>query len=176
MKITQEKIVDAALDVAGERGLSNLTMKDIAAQLGIKTPSLYNHVASLGEVRELLTQRALIELTEVMKDAALGLSGKEALYAMAYKYRGFALRHPSLYDSVQWVGRSKSEKTSELSEKFLQIFEKILAPFSLTFEKKIQIIRVLRSYLHGFVVLDFEVDVDVEESFEYGLRLIIEHL
>ena len=43
---TKEKIVLATLDLAAKYGLKSLSMSQIADEVGIKKPSLYNHFAS----------------------------------------------------------------------------------------------------------------------------------
>jgi len=174
MKISQEKIIDTAVKIADEKGLPNLTLREIAADLQIKTPSLYNHIQSLDEVYDLIAQRGLRRLTEEVTDAALGPSGKSALYAMARTYRTFASQNPSLYVSTQWVSAWQSAATKQTADRLIQVFIKVLQPFGFSHEKNIQLIRVLRSYLHGFALLHFEMNIDVDASFEYGLSLLIE--
>ena len=46
-----EAVVAAAAALADEDGLAELTLARLAAALGIRTPSLYAHVDSLGDLR-----------------------------------------------------------------------------------------------------------------------------
>lgn len=46
----KEEIILAALELAAEKGLSGVTMSQIADRLGIKKPSLYNHFGSKDEI------------------------------------------------------------------------------------------------------------------------------
>ena len=39
----KEEIIEAALGLAAERGLGNVSMAMIAERVGIRKPSLYNH-------------------------------------------------------------------------------------------------------------------------------------
>lgn len=43
---TRDEIVAAAWDVAGEKGLASLTLRDVAERVGMRAPSLYNHFPS----------------------------------------------------------------------------------------------------------------------------------
>lgn len=41
--LDKEKIIEVAARLADEKGIANVTMKVLAAELGIKSPSLYKH-------------------------------------------------------------------------------------------------------------------------------------
>ncbi|WP_406865002.1 TetR/AcrR family transcriptional regulator C-terminal domain-containing protein [Streptomyces sp. HUAS MG47] len=59
--ITRERIMTTALRLVDEHGPEALTVSRVAAELGVKGPSLYNHIAGKAELveglRELLTER-----------------------------------------------------------------------------------------------------------------------
>lgn len=42
-KIDKKAIIDAAANIADEKGIANVTLKVLATELGIKSPSLYKH-------------------------------------------------------------------------------------------------------------------------------------
>ena len=46
----KEEIIQAALRLASKNGIDNVSMSQIAMQLGIKKPSLYNHFRSKDEI------------------------------------------------------------------------------------------------------------------------------
>jgi TetR/AcrR family transcriptional regulator, tetracycline repressor protein len=48
--LTRAKVLDAALRLAGENGLAGLSMRKLAAALGVEAMSLYNHVANKGDL------------------------------------------------------------------------------------------------------------------------------
>ncbi len=75
----------------------------MAAQLGVKSPSLYVHVDGLSGLRRLIAARAARELTDAIRTAEAGRSGHEALTALAVVYRGYASEHPGTYASTQDV-------------------------------------------------------------------------
>ena len=51
-KSTKDKIFDAALDLFAERGYDGVSIRDIAAAVGIKESSIYKHYASKAEILE----------------------------------------------------------------------------------------------------------------------------
>ncbi|MER6663724.1 TetR/AcrR family transcriptional regulator C-terminal domain-containing protein [Amycolatopsis japonica] len=57
MALSREKVLDAALRLAGEQGLAGLSMRKLAADVGVEAMSLYNHVANKGDLLDGLTAR-----------------------------------------------------------------------------------------------------------------------
>lgn len=47
-------LVLAAAELADERGMGEVTLASLAAKLGVRSPSLYNHVNGLAGLRTLL--------------------------------------------------------------------------------------------------------------------------
>ena len=94
-------VVDAAARLADADGLESLTLAQLAAQLGVRGPSLYSHVASLADVRLRLGERGARELAAAMGRAAAGRAGRDALLAVADAYRSYAHAHPGTYAAMQ---------------------------------------------------------------------------
>ena len=46
MRVTKEDVIRAASDLADQQGLNGVSLKSVAEQLGLRAPSLYNHVLS----------------------------------------------------------------------------------------------------------------------------------
>ncbi len=68
----------------------------------------------------------------------------------------FAKTWPGQYQLVQKVKLWKSDETKELSEQIIEIFSKILQKYALSEDDTIHFIRTLRSYLHGFALLEMD--------------------
>ncbi|MDI9978876.1 TetR/AcrR family transcriptional regulator [Rhodococcus sp. IEGM 1307] len=63
--MTKADVRDAALTLFAQRGYHGTSLKEIAEKLGIRTPSLYNHIDSKGA---LLSQIVLDTLDQVVLD------------------------------------------------------------------------------------------------------------
>ena len=48
--LTRERVLRAAVDLADERGIEALTMRNLGQQLGVEAMSLYNHVANKDDI------------------------------------------------------------------------------------------------------------------------------
>jgi AcrR family transcriptional regulator len=63
---TRLEIIEAAWAVAREQGLAQITLRDIAARIGMKAPSLYSHVDSKNAIYDAMFAQAWTECREVM--------------------------------------------------------------------------------------------------------------
>src|SRR5947208_17177660 len=48
--LSRERVLQAAIRLADEGGIASLTMRRLARELGVEAMSLYNHVASKGDL------------------------------------------------------------------------------------------------------------------------------
>jgi AcrR family transcriptional regulator len=67
---THREILDAAWEMAREAGLSQITLRDLARQVGMQAPSLYSHFASKNAIYDAMFGQAWTECLGVMSDAA----------------------------------------------------------------------------------------------------------
>jgi len=69
--LSRQSVLDGAQDLFAERGYRSTSMKDIAEALGVRAPSLYNHVSSKQEVlfaiMDTAMDRALAALDEALR-------------------------------------------------------------------------------------------------------------
>lgn len=52
--LDKNMIVSRAAQMANEIGLENVTLKVIAKEFGVQTPSLYNHIKNLDDLKKSL--------------------------------------------------------------------------------------------------------------------------
>ncbi|CAO5158341.1 Regulatory protein [Frankia sp. AiPs1] len=55
--LSRDRVLDAALELADSEGLAGLSMRRLATRLGVEAMSLYNHVASKGDLLDGLASR-----------------------------------------------------------------------------------------------------------------------
>jgi AcrR family transcriptional regulator len=67
---TRREILGVAWQLARERGLSQLTLRDIAHQVGMRAPSLYSHFESKNAIYDAMFATAWTECLAVMTAAA----------------------------------------------------------------------------------------------------------
>src|SRR3954452_20752545 len=91
-----ERVVDAASEIADAEGLDAVTLARVAGGLGVRAPSLYNHVYGRAGLLRGVALRGVCGLTAALRAAAVGLFGADALAAPARAYRVYAGAHPGL--------------------------------------------------------------------------------
>jgi AcrR family transcriptional regulator len=96
-RLDRAAVVQAAVELLDSEGPQGLSLKALAARLGVQTPSLYNHVAGMPGLLGALALRNAEELAACMGEAAMGRSGAAAVMAVAEAYRGYIKRHAGLY-------------------------------------------------------------------------------
>jgi AcrR family transcriptional regulator len=67
---TRRDILDAAWQVARERGLAQVTLRDVALRVGMRAPSLYTHFESKTAIYDAMFGDAWTECLAVMRTAA----------------------------------------------------------------------------------------------------------
>lgn len=173
-----DKVVDAASDVLEREGPDKLSLAAVAKRLGVKTPSLYNHIGGIDALRSALRLRALHDLGGAMQRAAMGRSGHDALRAIATAYRGYARQHPGLYALTQRVDDANDRDIEAASRGVVEGVLAVLRGYALGGEEALHATRCLRSALHGFVTLEtsggFGLPLSADASFEH-LVAVVDH-
>jgi AcrR family transcriptional regulator len=163
-------VVAAAADLADANGLDAVTLAAVAGAVGVRTPSLYNHVGGLDDVRRGVALTALREIGDALRDAAVGRAGDDALTAMAHAYRAYAREHPGRYAATQRAPAADDAELSAAGARAVDVLLAILRAYDLEGDAAIHAARAVRSALHGFVALEtgggFGIAVDLDESFD----------
>ncbi len=178
--IKPEIVIAAAADIADRNGWDQITLANVAGQLGIKTPSLYNHVEGLPDLRLKLAIHATRLLKDQLNDAAIGQAGKQALIEIGKAYVRFVQRHPGLYEAINRATDQKPPELEELSGGILNLFIRLMQPLGIQQDESTHAIRGLRSMVHGFASLEsmggFQMQEDLMESITKSITYYINGL
>ena len=180
--LTAADVVQAAADIADERGYQQLTIGLVAARLGIRAPSVYKHVSGLAELQHRLATRAMAELGDAVATAVAGRAGRDALAGLARACRDYVVAHPGRYAAT--VGAEFNGPGDPLlaaAGRVIELIAAVLRGYCIPEPDLVHAIRTVRCVLHGWCMLQltnaFQWSGDVERSFEqlisfmdYGLR------
>ena len=180
--LTAADVVQAAADIADERGYQQLTIGLVAARLGIRAPSVYKHVSGLAELQHQLATRAMSELGDAVAAAVAGRAGRDALAGLARVCRDYVAAHPGRYAATvgaEFAG--PGDPLLAVSTRVIELIAAVLRGYDIPEPHLVHAIRTVRCVLHGWCMLQltnaFQWSGDVERSFEqlisfmdYGLR------
>jgi len=171
--LTRTRVVDEAGFLADELGLDHFTLAALAERLGVRQPSLYKHIESMGGLQRDISVAAKGALAYVLAKAAIGRAGGHAIASIARAYRSWAKEHPGLYAASQRPPAAGDAENEAISRAAVQVIADVLAANGLSGDDAVHVIRALRASLHGFVVLEtagaFALDADVNDSFDIML-------
>jgi AcrR family transcriptional regulator len=88
--LSKERVLRAAVAVADEGGIESLSMRKLAAELGVKAMSLYNHVANKDEVLDGILEAVANEIVLASGEP----EWKAAIRNSAVSAHETLLRHP----------------------------------------------------------------------------------
>jgi AcrR family transcriptional regulator len=154
--LSRERVLRAAIALADERGLGELTMRKLASQLGVEAMSLYNHVANKHDLLD-----GMIDLVFGEIDApATGGDWKAELRKRAISTRAALLRH-------RWaVGEMEGRGTHGRSN--LRLHDAVLgclrgAGFSV--EMTVRAMSVQDAYIYGFALQQTDMTPQTADDF-----------
>ncbi|MGE5335696.1 MAG: TetR/AcrR family transcriptional regulator [Nitrososphaerota archaeon] len=170
-------VVEAAAKLVDEEGIEQLSLGRLAERLGIRTPSLYNHVAGLPGLRYELAIYCARDLLAHLTRATIGRSRAEAIRALADAYRDYGLRYPARYQFTLRAPSTEDVQLAAVAQQLLEVIGAVLRSYQLSDENMIHAIRSLRSIVQGFVSLEiaggFAMPVNLDDSFHWLVDLFI---
>ena len=161
-------------------GLDKLTLSAVADHLGVRTPSLYNHIEGLDGLRRELSLLGMYELDRRLQRAALGKSGNDALDAMLHAYRAFAKERPGVYAATLHVPAPNDLQVQSASQAIIETVLTVLEPYKLNHDDAIHVVRGFRAIGHGFATLEavgaFGIALEADDSYQRSISTFLQGL
>ncbi|MBU4555831.1 MAG: TetR/AcrR family transcriptional regulator, partial [Actinobacteria bacterium] len=202
--LNRDRVLVAAVEIADERGLAAVTMREVASRLGVEAMSLYNHVANKDDILDGMID-LVVEQIDVPADAD---HWHEAMRRRAISAREVFTRHPwasALLDSRESSGPTRlryldsilgalmragfsvdgAARAFSLLDSYIYGFGIQQMNFSAdegasTEEMAEAILAYIPAeeypYLHTMASHAMEVGYDVDSDFEFGLEIILDGL
>src|SRR3989441_7458755 len=175
--LDQATVVEAAARLVDEEGIEQLSLGRLAERLGVRTPSLYNHIAGLPGLKHDLALYCLRDVLNRLLRATIGKSRAEAIFALATAYRDYARETPGRYALTLQAPDPGDQELQAIARQLVDVIRAVLAPYRLSEEDAIHAIRGMRSLVHGFISLEvaggFGMPVDQDASFHWLINLYI---
>ncbi|MBW4437279.1 MAG: TetR/AcrR family transcriptional regulator [Pleurocapsa minor GSE-CHR-MK-17-07R] len=173
VKVTVPAIVDRAREMIVQEGYDGLTLARLAAALGIRAPSLYNHFRDKSELVREINRMTYVALTAAMMDARIpDAEPVEAFLNMMRAYRGFASRNAVLY-RLAFVSMSDGELFDrEVYAALAQPMQEVVAQLCGE-ERALPVLRGAWALAHGFAMLEMSAQFNrggsLDEAYEAAI-------
>lgn len=176
--LDKKTIIEAAANIADKEGIANVTLKVLANELEVKSPSLYKHFSGgLDELNKELMLYGWRSLESEITRAAIGRAKDDAIIAICYAYRNFVNKHKGLFEAMQWYNMYQSEEHLQATQGTIGILFQVLESYGLTEEQKVHCVRMLRGFLQGFSTIEshggFGNPTPLNETFDFALKTIL---
>lgn len=163
---TRQQIAATALRIADTEGITAVSMRRVAAELGAGTMTLYHYVRTKTDLVALMEDAIMAEF--LVPPGELPDDWRQALTAIARRTRSSYLRHPWAVTGMRGAG---------LSPHALDHFEQSLSAVAgtgLDPAGRLELIATVDDYVHGFVLKN-DVEPGVEAVADHA-SVIEEHL
>ncbi|MBF6093271.1 TetR/AcrR family transcriptional regulator [Nocardia cyriacigeorgica] len=203
--LSRDRVIDAAMRLADEKGAAGVTMRAVAAGLGVEAMSLYNHVAGRDDILDGMVDAVFGEIDL----PAAGPDWKSAMRERAHSTRAALRRHrwavgmldsrshpgPATlrhHDAVLGVLRAGGFSTAMAAHAFSVIdsylYGFVLQELSLPFRNRAELDEVATGILSDAPAGEYphlteliadqalRRDYSYADEFEFGLTLILDAL
>jgi AcrR family transcriptional regulator len=123
-RLTRESIVAAAREVVAADGVRGLSLRPLAASLGVTAPALYAHFDSKESLLAAVAEEEFASLITHLEAATTGLSDPIArIKAQCHAYVAYAVAHPALFEVLfvfrpAWARQPAAEELPIASKAF----------------------------------------------------------
>ncbi len=178
--LTSQRVVDAAVELADKEGFERLSLARVADELGVRPPSLYEHVEGLGGLQQAMRLRGLEAMAAAFRRGATGRSRDDAVRSLADAFRSFAREHPALYEATVRSTERDSAEVRAVAQEVLDVLFAVFDGYGIRGEQAVHAARYLRSVLHGFVSLEraggFGMPTELEASYQRIVKAVLANL
>lgn len=172
-------VIEKAAQLANQIGLENIQLKTLADSLNIQSPSLYNYIKGLDDLRHelmLYGWRSMEErMMEVSADA--GDNGYAAWEAICRVFYSYATKNPGVFSAMLWYNKYQDDETKKVTERLFSTCLQIASTLSISEDHCNHLIRTFRAFLEGYCLLvnnnAFGHEFSVDESFNISLQVLI---
>jgi AcrR family transcriptional regulator len=175
-------ILEAALELIGETGVSSLSLREIARRIGVTTAAPYHHFKDRGELLLQIGMLGYSQLLLVLEEAAATTGDAEKVCEAEFRaYLHFARKHSAVYAvmfSAELPQYDDSRKVKTVADRcFALVCGSVARCRSLSEKMSAEAALSIWALMHGLVVLDqsklLEESRSVQERIALQAALVI---
>ena len=150
-KTSPDAIVQAAAELIQTNGLASLSMRTLAARLGVRASSLYRHFPDRSSIERTVATRAAEQLLDCLKLSIQGRTGETAVLVASRAYLDYASTQKAFYDLLM-QDYFPASGLSTAPQYIWEFFVNLLSTAG-QIDQDVSGAAALWSFLHGYVVL-----------------------
>ena len=180
--LTKDIIVAEAIAFIENTGQPVISLHELARRLGIKTPSLYNHIRNTKELQYEVFQYAVDKFVTHQKNGVADKKKDEAVRAFAEAYYAFATDNKGLYRLIMSIPSEDDDRANEMAVPLLDTVVAILSDYGLAPDMIAHWQLVFRAILHGFIsqvdlgYFYYYNSIDLKKSREIAVQCFLDGL
>ena len=162
--LTTDQVVSAAMEVYSRKGVSSLSIRSVASELGVAPNALYSHIDS----KDALIGRVIDRIIGETEEPSFDSEWREGLRLLMIRSRAVLLRHPALMP--EFLSRpARGANALRLGETTLRFLEN----GGVVGSDAVAALRVLLVYTIGFAAQESprSADPDGERRREDSVRM-----
>lgn len=168
-RIDLDALLAVALEIVDDDGPSELTLSNVASELGVRPSALYTHVDGVDGLHDVVAVRARSNLTKSVQSSAIGVAGADAVHAIAWAYRDFAQQHPGQYRVTITHASNHPDGTAGIHD----VFEAVFTAVGLSDSDANAAATSAHASLHGFVSMEANGAISDDDHFAHLVRFLV---
>ncbi len=171
-QISYDLVLEKALSLLEAEGVEHLSLHRLAAELGVKAPSLYRYFSSKGALLRALNTMTVERLVQVMLATVETDNPIESALNMIRAYREFARAHPTTYTLAFGALPEEMRPDPAHIETLVLPLQAVMVKIAGS-ESALPMLRGAWALVHGFVTLEisqnFRRGGSVDEAFDQSI-------
>ena len=173
--LTREKVLEEAGVLANEQGLHAVTITNLAKHLGIKKPSLYNHIKDQEDIVNGIMILGWKYVSNEICPRITAEDPKQAINDLSHAIYEYAIANPGIFEAMLWHNTYENEDLKLVSEGLYTFFFRQTDKLEIERTTANHLLRTYRSLVEGFILLvihnSFGNPVSIEESFQISIDM-----
>jgi AcrR family transcriptional regulator len=176
----RENLIEAAITLINEKGISDLSLRQLARYVGVSHNAPYRHFETKQALLIAVAEEGFIALRKRLEEAKIGSSedARDQLRAIGIAYVQFALTHPAHYQVMFGDYRNHCCESASLAEVSKQAFGVLVNIIQEGQDQgifregnTINLARVAWSLVHGQAMLKLDHRLQIESETEFNAFL-----
>lgn len=147
----KSQIVDSSLRIVKEKGLKQLSAREVAKELVSSTRPVYEHFQSMDELKKTVLQK----IVDLLYDYVTRKYTKNPFLNTGVGYAFFARDHKEFFKAIFLEGNDASSIIDEVLKKLDKELVKVPELKALSHAERKELLRTSWVYVHGFAVMVF---------------------